>query len=84
MEEIIEDRIKEAMSAVFNVPADEINDESSPNNIQLWDSLKHIQLVITLEEEFGITLEDEESVEMLNYSSIKHILAEKLQIIRKE
>ena len=74
MEEIIEDRIKEAMSAVFNVPADEINDESSPNNIQLWDSLKHMNMVVALEEEFETEFTDDEILEMMNYVLIKFIL----------
>ena len=72
------DRIKDTMAAVFELSVNDITDETSPDTVQLWDSLKHMQLVVALEEEFGIRLEDEEIVEMLNYSLIKHIISEKV------
>ena len=74
----MEDRIKNVMAAVFEIPANKINDHSSPDNILSWDSLKHMKLVIALEEEFEIEFEDDRIAEMLNYSSIKDIIIEKL------
>ena len=70
----IEDRIKNVMSAVFDIPANSINDNSSPDSIESWDSLKHMNLVIALEEEFDITLNDDEIFEMINYPFIKLII----------
>jgi acyl carrier protein len=75
----MENRIKNVMSAVFDIPFEKINDESSPDNIMSWDSLKHMQLVVALEEEFRIVFEDEEIIEMLNYSSIKQNIAKKVK-----
>ena len=74
----MDNRIKKVMSAVFDVPVGEINDESSPDTIESWDSLKHMNLVIALEEEFAIQFEDDEIVEMLNYPLIRQILLEKV------
>ncbi len=74
----MEERIKNVLSAVFEIPADSINDQSSPDTIQEWDSIKHMQLVIALEEEFGFQFTDEEIVEMLNYSLIKEIIRNKI------
>ncbi|NQV18394.1 MAG: acyl carrier protein [Armatimonadetes bacterium] len=71
----MEDRIKNVMSAVFEIPADSIDDDSSPESIESWDSLKHMNLVVTLEEEFDITLNDDEIFEMINYPFIKLIIA---------
>ncbi len=70
----IEDRIKSVMSAVFEISTDEINDESSPDSIESWDSLKYINLIIALEEEFGIEFTDSEISEMINFSLIKEII----------
>jgi acyl carrier protein len=75
----MENRIKNVMSAVFDFPFEKINDESSPDNIMSWDSLKHMQLVVALEEEFGIDFEDEEIIGMLNYSSIKQNITNKVK-----
>ena len=59
MENKVNDRIKNVMSSVLAVPIGEINDDASPDNIDSWDSLKHMNLIIALEEEFSLELSDE-------------------------
>ena len=75
----MEDRIKNVMAAVFGISVDEITDESSPDNIESWDSLKHMNMVVALEEEFNIEFNDEEILEILNYNLIKLILLQKVE-----
>jgi len=72
----MEDRIKNVMAAVFEVPVHEITDESSPDNVKSWDSLKHMNLVLALEDEFDIEFTEEQTVEILNYKLIKVVLKE--------
>ena len=55
-----------------------IDDESSPNSIKSWDSLKHMNLVTVLEEEFNVQFIDKEIIELLNYTAIISILNEKI------
>jgi len=74
----MENRIKNAMAAVFEISKKKISDDSSPDTIKSWDSLKHMNLVVSLEEEFKIQLTDEEIVEMINYQLIKLIIKEKM------
>ena len=73
----IEDRTKNVMSAVFEISTGEINDKSSPDNIISWDSIKHMNLVVALEEEFDIQFNDSEIVELQNLSLIINIIGEK-------
>ena len=73
----MEDRIKKVMSDVFNVDVSLINNESSPDNIENWDSLKHMNLIVALEEEFEIEFDDEEIVDSMNYALIVIILKSK-------
>lgn len=73
----MEDRIKNVMAAVLDISSEEINDDSSPDTIESWDSLKHMNLVVALEEEFGIQFTDEEIVEIVSYTLIKVILSQK-------
>ena len=70
----IEERIKIVMSAVFEIPSDKINEDSSPDTISSWDSLKHLNMVIALEEEFGCEFSDSETVELLNFKLIFEII----------
>ena len=73
----MEGRIKKVMSDVFNIDVSLINNESSPDNIENWDSLKHMNLIVALEEEFEIEFDDEEIVDSMNYTLIVIILKSK-------
>ena len=77
MNEKVEQRIKNVMSAVFELSVDQINEESSSDTIELWDSLKHMNLVFALEEEFKIEFTDNETLEMINFLTIKNIVISK-------
>tara|TARA_B100001146_G_C15819346_1_gene280214 strand:+ start:304 stop:534 length:231 start_codon:yes stop_codon:yes gene_type:complete len=70
----MENRVKKVMSDIFNIDIGSINNDSSPDNIETWDSLKHMNLIIALEEEFNIELHDDDIVEMLNYNLIIRII----------
>jgi acyl carrier protein len=72
----IKERIKNVMSAVFEIPADTISDDASFDDIENWDSLRHLNLILGLEEEFNITIPDEEVVNMLNFKLIELIVHE--------
>ena len=78
MENKIEERIKNVMSAVFEISEAEIKNDSSPDTIGSWESLKHMNLVVALEEEFEIEFTDNEIFEMMNYSLIKNIISGKI------
>ena len=83
MKDKIKDRINNIMSAVFEVPVEEIYEDFSHDNVRSWDSMKHMNLVVAMEEEFNVQFLDEEIVEMVNYSLIKHIIFEKLDLKSK-
>jgi len=74
MDDSIEVRIKNVMSSVFEIPIDKITNDSSQDTIESWDSLKHMNLIVSIEEEFEIELTDDEILEMINYKLIKEII----------
>ena len=74
MNNTVQDRIKNVMSAVFELPVNQITDDSSPDTIGSWDSLKHMNLVVALEEEFEIEFTDDEIMESMNFSLIQLII----------
>ena len=45
-------------------------------NDPAWDSLRHMNLVLALEEAFGIAFTPEQTVEILNFPLIKEVLKE--------
>ena len=69
-------KILEVMSSVFEVELTSLNEESSIDNIENWDSLRHLNLILALEEEFNITIPDEEVGDLVNYKLIKLVVNE--------
>ena len=72
-------KIKIVMSAVFEVPLESITYDASPDNIENWDSLRHLNLILALEEEFGVSIPDEEVGNLVNYKLIELIINELLK-----
>ena len=70
------ERLFKVISQVLNVPLSEINVESSPDNIEGWDSLKHMNLVLAIEQEFNIQFTEEQIIDMLNVALIIEFLNE--------
>jgi len=75
----IEDKLKEIMGLVFDVPTSAIDNTTGPDDLDNWDSIGTINLITALEEEFGIEFEEEELLEMLNFQLIKMNIEEKLE-----
>ncbi len=61
------EKIKTVMAKVFSMPVENIDDNSSIDTVERWDSIGQMNLVLMLEEEFGIQFTDSQMVEMLNY-----------------
>lgn len=74
--QVQEQKLKEVLSRIFNVDLGVITDDASPDTIENWDSLRHMNLVLALEEEFGVEFTDDQVVEILSYKLIKIVLKE--------
>ncbi len=59
---------------MLNVNASIINEDSSMDNVPSWDSLRHMNLVLALEEEFKVTIPDEDAGNITSYKLIKLVL----------
>ena len=60
----------------MEIPVASISENSSGDDIVKWDSLKHMDLMMTLEEEFEIQFTDEEIVELSDVKSILEAIKE--------
>ncbi|MGB8275234.1 MAG: acyl carrier protein [Alphaproteobacteria bacterium] len=66
------------MADVFGVETGAIDDKAAPGRIEKWDSIRHIQLVLALEQRFHVVLEDEEIPRLVSLKAIVAALASKL------
>ncbi|MDR0560042.1 MAG: acyl carrier protein [Prevotellaceae bacterium] len=77
----VDSEIKEKIIAVFQRVFEtvEIEETVSQQNFPKWDSLNHLNLVVELEDEFDVSFEPEEIVELKNLQIIKDVIINKLQ-----
>jgi acyl carrier protein len=69
-----EDALKLLIATMLNVDVTTIDEDSSMDNVPSWDSLRHMNLVLALEEEFKVTIPDEDAGNITSYKLIKLVL----------
>jgi acyl carrier protein len=74
----IAQKVTQVLYNLFSAPSGSLTLESSPDTVEGWDSLQHLNLIVALEEEFGISFTETQMVEMLSVGLIVEILAETL------
>ncbi len=72
-------QIRMMASDLFGVPADSITALSSPETLEDWDSVQHLNLVLALEEKFGLQLSPEEIEQMKSIGDTARLIESKLQ-----
>ena len=60
----------------MGVPAEMLSEASSPDSVESWDSLRHMSMVLALEEEFGVRFSDEQIMVLSSIGAILTTLAE--------
>ena len=72
------DRIKNVMAAVLGIAPGDIPPDAAPGVVEAWDSLRHMNLVLALEDEFGFRFTDEEMTALLNLDLILNVVSERV------
>jgi len=68
------DDVYQIVAKVFAIPESEVNDQSSPENIESWDSFNGLVLVDELENHFKIKFIISEITDVKNVADIKRHL----------
>ncbi len=68
-------RVEAVIAEALQVPAAEITDNLAMKDVEAWDSLRHMELIVALETAFGVQLTFDEIVAMQSVGEIKRVLA---------
>jgi len=71
------DSITPVFRDVFDDPSLILTNELSANDVENWDSLNHITLIVELEALTGLTLSTDELVNLKNVGDFAQLLADK-------
>lgn len=70
-------RLASVLADVFALRPNQVVPELTKENVRSWDSLKQMDLVMSLEREYGITLEFPDIIRMNSVGNIVEVLASK-------
>ena len=71
----MQDNIKQIVSDILDIPRERITVSMEMQNTPEWDSLRHMQIVLAVEQNFGIgPLSAEEIVAMTRFVNILSIV----------
>ena len=73
------EQIRTIASDLFRIPPERINAASTPQSIEAWDSIQHLNIVLALEEKFAVELSPEEMEQMTSVGEIAKLVEAKLQ-----
>ena len=77
MPDSVEQRVFRIVSAVFGLTLSSVSRAMSADDVQNWDSVNVINLLLALESEFDIMIDVDEAEQLLSVELVLAILAEK-------
>jgi acyl carrier protein len=77
MEEI-KQRVIQVLCTTLNVSADKISSVDKFADIEDWDSLNHLYILLGLEKEFGVKFEIQETANISAISNVSELIQRKL------
>ena len=75
----IESDLKDIFQNIFKVPKKKIDMKTNFKNLRKWDSLNHVKLIMAIESKFKISIDPDQSIDMLSYKSILNCLVKKIK-----
>ena len=63
---------------ILGLSPESLQPDSSPENIEGWDSVQHLNLVLAIEEHFGVQIEPEEFEKISSLEAISTLVESKL------
>ena len=73
-----EAKLKQVVADVLEVDATAIDDQFSMDTVELWDSLRHMTLVLAIEDAFNISIPDDEAANITSWPLIRLVVAEQV------
>ncbi len=77
MEFRVTSRLAAVLSQVFGLHEEQISIELTKDDVSSWDSLRQMDLVMSIESEFGITLEISDIINMDSVANIIIVIQNK-------
>ena len=71
-------KLDQILCNVLRIKEDELNDNITMKDVEKWDSLKHMDLITSIEDELEIQFSMDDIISMKDIKTIKNIVKKKL------
>lgn len=71
------DTVRDIMTDVFDLDELSIDRDTTADDVDEWDSLSHIRLMVAIEREFGIKFKNSEIASLTNVGDLVDMIAAK-------
>jgi acyl carrier protein len=72
------EQVRTLAADILQVAPEQITEASTPERIESWDSVQHLNLVLALETQFNVEFEPEEIEQMKSIGNIASLVETKL------
>jgi acyl carrier protein len=74
---VFDGKVEDLLAEVLQIPPSAVTDDLHMKDVDAWDSLKHMELVVSIENNYQIQLSFDEIVSMQSVGEIKRVLRER-------
>ena len=73
----VNERFFAVLSSILNVGRESLGPQSSRDSLEEWDSVKHMYVMLALEEEFSVEFSDDEIANLASVSDLMQAMTAK-------
>ena len=71
------ERVRDAIAVTFGIPGSEVTRRTTQSDLPGWDSVGHLNLMLVLEETFGISIEVSDMEKLTSVENIVRAIGER-------
>jgi len=70
------DKLRDIIALTFGVPAEGVTPATTRDDIPAWDSVEHLNLMLALEDAFGLTLDIDDMARLTSVPAMLEYLSQ--------
>lgn len=70
MNEDTKNKVRRIVAAVVRIPAAELDENAALGKTARWDSLAQLDILASMEQEFGIVIEPDEALDLITLAAL--------------
>jgi acyl carrier protein len=71
------DQLIAIVARVFDIPAEQVTDSLSREELEVWTSLNHLLLISEIETEMGVQFTSDEVLNIVTFGDIRRVVSKK-------